>query len=174
MTVRKSTFAAFLLASSVALAVPLAAQAGPGMGGPGACRGDMQGAYGMGHGKGGAMRMLRGLDLTDAQRDQIFELQYAQMPQLREQMKVVRELRQQLREATLADSYDEAKVKALTEQQAGAMASMMQLRMAGEHAVYQVLTPAQREKLKALRSARDERGQGRGPGMMWGARGPDA
>lgn len=170
MTVRKSTLVAFLLASSVALAVPFAAQAGPGKGD---CRGDMHGVAGMGHDKGG-MRMLRGLDLTEAQRDQIFELKHAQVPKMREQMKVVRELHQQLRDAALSDAYDAARVKALTEQQAAAMAIMAQQRFADQHAVYQVLTPEQREKLKARQSAWAERRNGMGPGMMRGDRMPDA
>ncbi|MBT0963520.1 Spy/CpxP family protein refolding chaperone [Denitromonas iodatirespirans] len=169
MTVRKSTLFAFLLASSVALAVPLAAQAGPGMGG---CRGDMHGGAGMGYDKGG-MRMLRGLDLTEAQRDQIFELKHAQMPKMRDQVKVMRELRGQLRDAAMSDAYDAAKVKALTEQQAAAMAAMTQLRLANQHAVYQVLTAEQREQLKSRRAARAERRGDMRQGMMRGDRSAD-
>lgn len=172
MNTRKKILSAFLVASSLALAVPLVAQAGPGMGG---CGGPMtmhKGGGMGGDGGGGMMRMLRGLDLSDAQRDQIFELKHAQMPAMREQMKVVRGLRDQLRDAALAQTYDAAKVKALTEQQAEAMAGMMQMRLAHQHAVYQLLTPEQREALKQRRDARGDKRQGMGPGMMRG--GPDA
>jgi periplasmic protein CpxP/Spy len=176
MTKRKSIVGAFLLASSIALAVPLVAQAGPGMGGGmGSCGVSMHRGAGMdGSGRGGMMRMLKGLDLTDAQRDQIFELKHAQMPKMREQMKVVRDLRNQLREAATADSYDAARVKVLTEQQSVAMATMMQSRIAGERAVYELLTPEQRDMLKKKRAARADMREGMGRGMMRGGPVPDA
>ena len=175
MNKRKTILGAFLLASSIALAVPLAAQAMPGMdGGKGACRGDMHMGGGMGRAEHGGMKMLRGLDLTEAQRDQIFELKHAEMPKMREQMKVVHTLRSQLREAATADTYDEARIKALTEQTATAMATMMQARVAGERAVYEVLTPEQRTKLKDRRAARAEMRKDKGPGMKRDGGRPDA
>ncbi|HQU88690.1 MAG TPA: Spy/CpxP family protein refolding chaperone [Denitromonas sp.] len=176
MTKRKSIMGAFLLASSIALAVPLMAQAGPGMGdGMGSCGTSMHRGGGMdGPSRGGMMRMLKGLDLTDAQRDQIFELKHAEMPKMREQMKVMHDLRKQLREAATAENYDAARVKALTEQQSAAMATMMQSRIAGERAVYELLTPEQRETLKDKRASPADRREGMGRGMMRGGPAPDA
>lgn len=176
MTKRKSIIGAFLLASSIALAVPMVAQAGPGMGdGMGSCSVSMHRGGGMdGPGRGGMMRMLKGLDLTDAQRDQIFELKHAEMPKMREQMKVVRDLKNQLREAASAENYDAARVKALTEQQAAAMATMMQSRIAGERAVYEVLTPEQREQIKETRASRADMRDSMGRGKMRGGPAPDA
>jgi len=172
MNTRKKILSAFLVASSLALAVPLTAQAERGMGGCGGPVAMHKGADMDGPGRGGMMRMLRGLDLSEAQRDQLFELKHAQMPKMREQMKVVRGLRDQLRNAAMAETYDAAKVKALTEQQAGAMAAMMQMRLAHEHAVYQLLTLEQRETLNKRRDERSEKRKGEGRGMMRG--GPEA
>lgn len=172
MKTRTKILSAFLVASSLALAVPLTAQAERGMGGCGGPVAMHKGGGMEGPGRDGMMRQLRGLDLSEAQRDQIFELKHAQMPKMREQMKVVRGLRDQLRDAATADAYDAAKVKALTEQQADAMASMMQMRLAHEHAVFQVLTPEQRETLSKRRDARSDMRKGEGRGMMRG--GPDA
>ncbi|TVO57669.1 periplasmic heavy metal sensor [Denitromonas halophila] len=176
MNKRKSIIGAFLLASSIALAVPLAAQAAPGMGGgKGGCEAFMHMGPGMdGPGRGGMMRMLKGLDLTEAQRDQIFELKHAEMPKMREQMKLMRDLKNQLREAAIAENYDAARVKALTEQQSVAMATMMQSRIAGERAVYEVLTPEQRKQLQEKRAWRGDKREGMGRGKMRGGPSPDA
>ena len=120
------TLKSFLVASSIALAVPLAAQARPDMGehfGGGRCDAEMRAHDGKGRHHGGPkMGMLRGLDLSDAQRDQIFELKHALVPELRAEMKVVRATRQALREMMENGSYDAAQVQQLTEQGAAAKA----------------------------------------------------
>lgn len=170
MKFSKPTIKAFLIASSVALAVPLAVHARGGMDGGdsqwGGHRGEQCESGMMKHGgghRGGHhgkhMGMMRGLDLTEAQRDQIFELRHALAPKMREEMKVVRASRQQLREMAMSDSYDEAKVKELTEAGAAAKARMAQMRLKNQHEVYQLLTPEQREKAAEMR---DKRGAKKG------------
>ena len=155
------TLKSFLVASSIALAVPLAAQARPDMGehfGGGRCDAEMRAHDGKGRHHGGPkMGMLRGLDLSDAQRDQIFELKHALVPELRAEMKVVRATRQALREMMENGSYDAAQVQQLTEQGAAAKARMAQLTLKNQHAVYQLLTPEQRERMKELREQRVSR-----------------
>lgn len=150
MNMRKS-IKTFLIASSVALAVPMAAHARGGMDwggeGGGRCEAGMMKHHGGHHGDH-MMRGMRGLDLSDAQRDQIFELKHALAPKMREEIKAVRAARAQLRDMAMSDSYEEAKVKELTEARAAAMARMAQLKMRNQHEIQQVLTPEQREQLK--------------------------
>ena len=77
-----------LIAGSLALAVPFATQARPG--GMDGCHHAMAFKHG-GAGKHDAF--MRGLDLTEAQRDKIFEVRHAAAPMLREKGKQVREAR---------------------------------------------------------------------------------
>ncbi|MCB1959547.1 MAG: Spy/CpxP family protein refolding chaperone [Rhodocyclaceae bacterium] len=162
MKINTPTLKAFLVASSIALAVPLVAQARPDMDerfgeGP-RCEEGMRKHEGMGRHHGGpGMGMLRGLDLSDAQRDRIFELKHALAPKLRDEMKAVHASRQSLREMMDKGEYDAAKVKQLTEEGAAAKARMAQLTLQNQHEVYQLLTPEQRTKMSELREQRAER-----------------
>ena len=105
----------FLVAASVALAVPLTAVAFQGHpGGHHGC-GDfaMQGGPGM----GGEMMPphLRGLNLTEAQRDKIFEIMHAQAPVMRDKAKALRKAEEDLRALTAAADYSDAKAKSLAD-----------------------------------------------------------
>jgi len=170
MNKRTRIITAFLAASSIALAVPFAAQARPGGDGffEGGCRaqGDMMKHGGMRGGHGGDM--MRQLDLTEAQQDKMFELRYAMAPQMREEMKTMRAASQSLRDMMQKGEYDEAKVKDLTEQRAQAMSRMAQLRAKNQHEVYQLLTPEQRDQWQKLQTERPMR-----RGMMPQGPGPD-
>ena len=64
-----------------------------------------------GSGRGGVMRMLR-TRMTDAARSD-FRTQACRDAENAQQMKVVRDLRNQLREAATAENYDAARVKAI-------------------------------------------------------------
>ncbi|QID16722.1 Spy/CpxP family protein refolding chaperone [Nitrogeniibacter mangrovi] len=170
MNKRTKIIGAFLAASSIALAVPFVAQARPGggdsgFGGCGSHGQRMAMAWGQGGHHGGGL--LRTLDLSEAQRDKIFELRHALAPQMHEEMKTVRSASQALRGMMQQDAYDEAKVKALTEQRAAAMSRMAQLRLRNQHEIYQLLTAEQREQLQQQMSARQAR-RGMGPRFMPG------
>lgn len=170
MNKRTKIIATFLAASSIALAVPFAAQARPGGDGffDGACsaQGGMMKHGGMRGGHGGGM--MRQIDLTEAQQDKMFELRYAMAPRMHEEMKTMRTASQALRDMMDKGEYDEAKVKALTEQRAQAMSRMAQLRAKNQHEVYQLLTPEQRDQWQKLRAERPMR-----RGMMPQGPGPD-
>lgn len=178
MKISRRALTVSLLAGAVAASVPLALYARGDMGGE-RCDGPAamhRGAFGMGgpgeHGGGrDMMRMLRGLDLTEAQRDKVFELVHANMPAMREQGKVLRNNHEALRKLALSDQYDEAKVKALTEQNAQAMAQMAQTRARMGHEVYQLLTPEQRKALEE-RLAKSPAGRHGGHRMWRGDDGP--
>lgn len=164
-----STTAALLAAAGIALTMPLAAHADPSDGPPARC-----GFGPMGHGGHGGFggfggfseRKLRGLDLTEAQQDKIFNLRHAQEPAMRAKIKELREARSNLEALTHAPAYDEAKVRALTDKSATVMAELARMHARTEFDIYQILTPEQRKQLEERQKWRDERGPGmRRPGM---------
>jgi len=110
---------AFLLASSLAFGIPTFVEAEPPegtSGGPPEMR---------------AMRWLRKLDLTQAQREQIFQILQREAPATRERMKRVHRAREALRRA-------ESEMALLRAETLGRVAA--------------VLSPEQREKLALFRS----------------------
>src|SRR5919204_5125222 len=100
----------FLLASGAALApAPMALAQGAPMEMDGPLHSAMHGPMGRHH--GGPGMMLRGLDLTEAQRDQIFKIHHDQVPAMREQMKQVRHAREDLIKIASADRFDDARAR---------------------------------------------------------------
>ena len=154
---------ACLLASSLALGVPATASADDlqRVSAPGEWRGGGH-HRGMRGGDGGGMRMLRGLDLTDAQRDQIFQIHYAQMPEMRAQRMAARTARKELRDLALAPEYDAAKAKAAADTYAKASAQLALMRVDSMRKVLAVLTPEQRKQLEERRAQWQARRGGRG------------
>ncbi|MDX1376326.1 MAG: Spy/CpxP family protein refolding chaperone, partial [Burkholderiales bacterium] len=99
------------------------------------------GAQHRGHRHDSMKHMLRGLDLSDAQRDQIFEIRHAQVPAMRAQMKSVRAARKDLRELALAPQYDAAKAQASADALAKATSQLALMRIDTMRKVLAVLTP---------------------------------
>ena len=170
---KSARLAGLALAGGMALAVPFlaSAQPGPGPGGPGPRMGgdfhSMHARHGHGwHGEWGmGGGFLRGLDLTEAQRDKVFNVMHANAPAMREQGKVLHAARADLAKLALSNDYDEAKAKALTERSAQAMATMAQLRARGMNEIFRALTPEQQAKVLERQARWEQRGQGRrGPG----------
>ena len=131
MSLSRKTLAGVLVASSLAFGI---AQAAPGRAHPG-------------HGEHSMMR-LRGLDLTEAQRDQVFKIFHEQSPAMREQMKQMRKARADLTEAAGGERYDAERVGAAAEAQGKAVTQLALLRAQTMQRVREVLTPEQRAKLK--------------------------
>jgi protein CpxP len=155
-------FGACLLASSLALGVAATASAD-----------DLQRVSAQGEWRGGEMqrggrhhgsdmRMLRGLDLTEAQRDQIFEIRHAQVPAMRAQMKTLRAARKALRELALAPQYDAAQAQSSADALAKATSQMMLMRIDMTRKMLAVLTPEQRQKLDERRAQWQARRGARG------------
>jgi Spy/CpxP family protein refolding chaperone len=136
MSLPKKALAGLLVAGSLSLGLAYAA--------PGAFH---ETGY-RGHDRGGAAMRLRGLDLSEAQRDQVFKIVHAQRPAMREQMKSLREARRELAQAATAESYDSARVQAAAEAQGKAVTQLALLRAQTMQQVSQVLTPEQRAKLQ--------------------------
>lgn len=131
------------------VAIPMTAQQrqgrgfGPGMGmGPGEGRGP----GGPGRMGGGPMALLRGIQLTDAQREQIRAI----MDEHREDAPdgKVRDLNEQLQLAILADTPDTAKIDELKTAIAAGAAEALARRVDVESKVVQILTPAQRAQAR--------------------------
>lgn len=176
---KPARIAAFTVAGSLALAVPflVSAQGSPDAGtqaGPSRMMMKQHAHWhqrGEGHHRGEHMRarrghgdgFLRGLDLSDEQRDRIFEIRHASAPKMREQAKVLREARGEFAKLALSSDYDEAKVQALAERNAKAVSEMAQLRAQSMNEVYQVLTPEQQAKVQERQAKAQERQSRRGP-----------
>lgn len=157
----------FLVAASVALAVPLTASAfGPHgghaghAGGHGACVGAGAAAFG-----DGMPHHLRALNLSEAQRDRIFDIMHAQAPAMRDKAKALRQAESELRALAASPDYNDAQARLLADRVAAAMSEMTLARIQAERQVNDVLTPEQRKQLADIkpRGPRAPRG-GQAPG----------
>jgi len=169
-TIQHGNIKRFLVAASVALAVPLTAVAFQGHpGGHHGC-GDLAGHGGPGMMSGEMMPPhLRGLNLTEAQRDKIFEIMHAQAPAMRDKAKALRKAEDDLRALTAAADYSDAKAKSLADAGAKAMSEMTLVRAKAERQVFEVLTPEQRKQLAEMKASGESgRGRGDGPRGMGG------
>ena len=139
-----SSIKRFLFAASIAFAIPLTASAFE--------RGEHCG-HGMGMGMGGPqgeMMMpmhLKGLNLSEAQRDKIFEIMHGQAPAMREKAKALHQAEADLHNLARSPDYSDAKAAALADTAAKALADMQLNRLRTEHQVYELLTPEQRQQV---------------------------
>ncbi len=165
----------FLAAASLVLAVPLALAANPG--GPrGDCGAmDGRGHYGMHAGRMGP-HYLRGLNLTEAQRDKVFEIMHAQAPLMRDMAKAHQKAEEELRTLAAAPDYSEAKARVLGDALGKSVADMAQARVKADRQIFDVLTPEQRKQLAEMKpGVNGPRNRGDGPRGMGGeARTPPA
>jgi len=106
-------------------------------------RGPEFGAPGFGPGR---PPFFHGLDLSDAQQDQVFAILHAEAPDLREQFKAARKAREALHALTTADKYDDAKAAALARELANAEANIALQHVRTQQKLLAVLTPEQRKK----------------------------
>jgi periplasmic protein CpxP/Spy len=148
--------ASLLIAGSLALALPSAAQAN--QRGPGGAMQMHEMRGGHGGFQSGGMHFLRRLDLTEAQRDQVFKIFHEQAPAMRERMKAARSAREELRKATAAPSFDSAQVRQLADAVGKAYADAAYARAETMSRVVALLTPEQRAKLEEMRSRGPRRG----------------
>ena len=113
-----------------------------------------QGHMRMHHGHGGGMQGLRELNLSEAQRDQIFKIHHDQAPAFREQMKKVRASRDELRKLAHADKLDQAAIRRAADAQGKAVSDLAVMRVQTASQVRQVLTPEQRTRFDQLHERR--------------------
>jgi protein CpxP len=160
-----NTLAGALLAATVTLGLAQAVQAQP-ADGQRQMREVRHGdhAHGDRHhrgGRGGPMRMLRALNLSEAQKDQVFRIFHEQAPAMREQRKAMRASREEMRRIASAPSYDQNAARAAAERGARASANLAVMRTDMMAKVRAILTPEQRaqaDRMMAERAQRGERG----------------
>jgi len=107
----------------------------------------MHGPMGMHGGGHDHEMMLRGLDLTEAQRDQIFKIHHDQAPAMREQMKQVRHAREDLMKSASADRFDETHARQAADALGKAVSAMAVMRAQTMNRVRAILTPEQRTRM---------------------------
>ena len=149
----KRTFQLTAAVAAVAIlaAMPLMAQGPQGRPGRGAGIGMGMGPGGPGGpgGRGGGpMGILRGLELTEAQREQIRAIHQQARENDPPQQKMM-DLQKQLQLAILADAPDASRIDGLKSAIAAAEAEMLARRIDVETRIVQVLTAEQRAKARA-------------------------
>jgi protein CpxP len=165
MSLKRLTLVAIAVTAAAALAAgatfaqnPAPGPAGPRFGGPGF----------------GPMFALRGLDLTQAQRDQLKTLAQSQREQNAPVFEKLRTLERALRTELLADAPDQGKIDQLKTDLGLAQQDALGARIAMELKVGQILTAEQRQTLRdrlanAPAGPRGRRGWGRGGGAPAGS-----
>lgn len=148
-----------LAAAGLALALPMAMAAGSG--GPGGC-GDGRGAPGRrGAEFGPAGRLpgeqpppyLRALNLSEAQRDKVFDILHGQAPALRDKAKALHQAEEELRRLTAGPDYSEARARALADAAGRLLADLTLIRARTDRQVFELLTPEQRKQLAETKPA---------------------
>ena len=143
------------------LVAPVTAQGPGGDRGRGAHRGGA--AMGM---RGGLHGLpLRGLDLNDAQREQVRAIVAARQAELQAIGQRMRTARDAQRLAVTRVPVDENEIRARVTELAAVQADAAILRARIHEQVQQVLTPEQQEKAKALQAERQSRRAGRAERM---------
>lgn len=150
--IKRVLIAAGIVAAVAGGAVALAqapAPGGPGVHGPG--RG--------GRGGPGADFGLRGVDLTDAQRDQVRAIRESHRSEFDAAHTKLRDAHRAFGEATGAATIDEAAIRAGSAEVAAAMADEAILRAKVRAEVFAILTPEQQQKASDVRSSLKQRRQ---------------
>ncbi|MGE4336576.1 MAG: Spy/CpxP family protein refolding chaperone [Pigmentiphaga sp.] len=116
-----------------------------------------------GHGPRHAMRAL---DLTEAQKDQIFSLRHAAAPELRKLMKEARGYEGDLREMVRGGKFDESAAQELAKGASDARAKILVMRTKLQADTVALFTPEQRAKAERWLARAGERHPGgrQGPG----------
>lgn len=135
----------FLAAAAISLVVPLAALG----------VGQRAGSCGVGPAmeREKMPQYLRQLNLSEAQRDWVFEIMDGQATAMREKVKAARNAEESLRKLILSTEYTETKARELSASAAKATADLALARAMAERQVYAVLTADQRSQLAKLKAA---------------------
>ena len=94
--------------------------------------------------------MLRGVTLTESQRDKVFMIFHAQAPTLRETVKAARRAQEDLQQLTLSAQFDQSKARSLVDSFVRSIGTIALLRAEGEHEIYALLTEEQRQQLQVI------------------------
>lgn len=102
---------------------------------------------------------LRGLDLSEAQRDRVFSILHAQAPALREKAREARNAREAMHQLALAGELDESRLQEAAQRASRAMTDLAVQRARTHNAVFKELTPEQQSQLKARSEHRGHPGR---------------
>jgi Spy/CpxP family protein refolding chaperone len=91
--------------------------------------------------------MLRRLDLSQDQKDQVFKIRHDQAQAVYDQRKALHAARQAMRKVARADSFDESKAEQAAQNMGKAQAQLSLLHAQAAAKIRAVLTPEQRQKL---------------------------
>ena len=163
MRILKSTIRTMLITSCLSLLLPVAAHAAPG---PGEAlppqnhaaqmTPNLPEAREMGRGLDEGMlplpEFMHGLDLSEAQRDDVFEIMHDQMPLARQKQKAIRSAQNELRRLAMSNQYEEAKARSLAESMAKNVMELTLLRARTNQMLYALLDTAQRRQVLSLSS----------------------
>jgi Spy/CpxP family protein refolding chaperone len=100
------------------------------------------------------MRALRGLDLTDTQREQVRAILRGQAGSLQERMQAARSAREELRALALSPNFDSGRARDFADAAAKAQADIAVMRAESMSKVVALLTPEQRARLEQRRQRR--------------------
>lgn len=101
---------------------------------------------------------LHGLNLTEAQQDQVFSILHSQVPYVREQDKALHKAREALHALASAARYDDAKAAAQAQAAAQAMSNLELSRVRTEQKLLAVLSVEQRKQVEQRLAALPQRG----------------
>jgi periplasmic protein CpxP/Spy len=116
-----------------------------------------QGRHGYG-GPGGDFRhMLKQLDLTSAQHDQVKAIWQKEKPTLQPLMQQMRQNRSAMKALEASGPFDEAKTRALATQNSQTMVELQVEHARIKSEIMQILTPDQKAKLAQIEANREAR-----------------
>ena len=95
---------------------------------------------------------LRGLDLTSAQEDQLFNLNYAQIPVMRDQHRQHQQLMDELHTTAQAEKFDDTKIQQLSDKAAKLEKEKVLAWARHDAKVFALLTPEQRKKAREYKT----------------------
>lgn len=93
---------------------------------------------------------LYGLDLTEQQQDQIFELLHSQEPTMRAQHKTVHKAMEEMHLLAASDHFNPSEVRPLADKLAKAIADALVLKTTTEAKIRALLTPEQRKQANEM------------------------
>jgi len=94
--------------------------------------------------RGHQPRFLKGIDLTDTQKDQIFALTHKQVPKMRGYMKARRALKEEL--SVLSSNYSEAKAKEIADKLANLERDSVLARARHQYEIMNLLSAEQKQQ----------------------------
>ncbi len=102
-------------------------------------------------------RFLKGIDLTEEQKDQIFAIKHAEVPKARERMKARHTLKQEL--MAMSDNFNEGSAKVIADKLAAIESEGILARAQNHQKILNLLTPAQKKQVSENRQKFKERHQ---------------